>query len=60
MTTCDRDGKYWDFDQEERRDQAFRDIKKDKPIRLRYRLVVHDGPPPVELLKELTAEWKRQ
>ena len=33
-------------------------IKKDEPLRLRYRLVVHDGPTPVELLKELNSEWR--
>ncbi|NQU25606.1 MAG: DUF1080 domain-containing protein [Candidatus Nealsonbacteria bacterium] len=31
-----------------------------KPLTLRYRLVVHDGPPPMELLKKLSAEFRRQ
>ncbi len=29
-----------------------------KPLRLRYRVVVHDGPPPVGLLEKLAAEWR--
>lgn len=29
-----------------------------KPLRLRYRVVVHDGPPPVALLEKLAAEWR--
>ena len=33
-------------------------IKAGQPLRLRYRLVVHDGPVPVALLKELTQEWR--
>ena len=33
-------------------------IKKGQPLRLRYRLVVHDGPTPVELLKELNSAWR--
>ena len=32
-------------------------IKQGRPLTLRYRLVVHDGPAPVELLNEL-AEWR--
>ena len=31
-------------------------VKKDQPLRLRYRLVVHDGPPPVKLLDRLSRE----
>ena len=31
-------------------------IKAGEPLRLRYRLVVHDGPPPTELLKKLSDE----
>lgn len=30
-----------------------------KALRLRYRLVVHDGPVPGELLRTLTQEWRR-
>jgi len=33
-------------------------IKEGQPLRLRYRLVVHDGPTPVELLKKLSGEWR--
>ena len=29
-----------------------------KPLRLRYRLVVHDGPVPMDLIKELSAQWR--
>jgi hypothetical protein len=29
-----------------------------KPLRLRYRLVVHDGRAPTELLNRLAAEWR--
>ena len=32
-------------------------VKKGKTLRLRYRLVVHDGPTPVELLKKLSSHW---
>jgi hypothetical protein len=35
-------------------------LKGDEPFVLRYRLVVHDGPAPVELLKTLAAEWREQ
>jgi len=35
-------------------------LKQGQPLRLRYRLVVHDGPPPTELLNQLGAEWRRQ
>ncbi|MFC1597861.1 DUF6807 family protein [Planctomycetota bacterium] len=35
-------------------------VKAGAVLALRYRLVVHDGPPPVELLKELTTEWRKQ
>ena len=34
-------------------------IKKGKPLVLRYRLVVHDGPAPIELLRKLSAEWEK-
>ncbi len=30
------------------------EVKKDRTLRLRYRLVVHDGSPPVELLNKLS------
>ncbi len=33
-------------------------IKKGKPLVLRYRLVVHDGPAPVALLGKLSSEWR--
>jgi len=33
-------------------------IKEGQPLRLRYRLVAHDGPTPVELLKELNSQWR--
>ena len=33
-------------------------LRKDTPLRLRYRLVVHDGPTPIELLKELAGKWR--
>jgi hypothetical protein len=33
-------------------------IKHDQPLRLRYRLVVHDGPVPAELLAELARQWR--
>jgi len=35
-------------------------IKKDRPLRLRYCLVVHDGPAPVELLNRLSRERPRR
>lgn len=34
-------------------------IKKDRPLVLRYLLVVHDGPTPVELLNELSQQRRR-
>ncbi len=34
--------------------------KQGQPLRLRYRLVVHDGPPPKELLEKLSAQWRSQ
>jgi hypothetical protein len=33
-------------------------IKPENPLTLRYRVVVHDGPPPVDVLKKLSAEWR--
>jgi len=33
-------------------------LKAGEPLRLRYRLVVHDGPAPSDLLKKLTEEWR--
>jgi hypothetical protein len=36
------------------------EVKAGAVLALRYRLVVHDGPPPAELLKELTAEWRKR
>jgi hypothetical protein len=35
-------------------------LKKDEPFVLRYRLVVHDGPAPVELLRTLSTQWREQ
>jgi hypothetical protein len=35
-------------------------IKKGQTLNLRYRIIVHDGPTPVELLKKLTGEWRRK
>jgi len=36
------------------------EVKAGAVLALRYRLVVHDGPIPVELLKELTAEYRER
>ncbi len=33
-------------------------LKAGQPLRLRYRLVTHDGPTPVELLKQLSDEFR--
>ena len=33
-------------------------VNKGEPLVLRYRLVVHDGPAPLELLKTLAEEWR--
>jgi hypothetical protein len=33
-------------------------IKREHPLRLSYRLVVHDGPAPVDFLASLTQEWR--
>jgi hypothetical protein len=33
-------------------------IHPDDPLTLRYRVVVHDGPPPTELLQKLSEEWR--
>ena len=33
-------------------------VDKGKTLQLRYRLVVHDGPTPVELLRKLSSNWK--
>jgi hypothetical protein len=35
-------------------------LKKGEPLALRYRLVCHDGPPPVELLQELARQWRQR
>ena len=32
-------------------------VDRDKTLRLRYRLVVHDGPTPTELLSQLSSRW---
>jgi hypothetical protein len=32
-------------------------VNKGKTLYLRYRLVVHDGPAPVELLRKLSNRW---
>jgi len=34
-------------------------VKKAKILRLRYRLVVHDGPMPAGLIEELSAKWRK-
>jgi hypothetical protein len=34
-------------------------VKEGTVLVLRYRLVVHDGPTPVELLKRLSNEWRK-
>jgi hypothetical protein len=33
-------------------------IQPDSPLILRYRIVVHDGPPPTEVLQKLSQEWR--
>ncbi len=33
-------------------------IEPDSPLTLRYRVVVHDGPTPTELLQRLSQEWR--
>jgi hypothetical protein len=33
-------------------------IKEGSPLRLRYRLVVHDSRPPMALLEELAGQWR--
>jgi Methane oxygenase PmoA len=33
-------------------------IHPDAPLKLRYRVVTHDGPPPVDVLQRLSAEWR--
>jgi hypothetical protein len=35
-------------------------LKADNPLRLRYRLIVHDGPMPTELLQQLAKAWRSQ
>jgi hypothetical protein len=35
-------------------------VNKGQTLQLRYRLVVHDGPTPVKLLKTLTDEWRQK
>jgi len=35
-------------------------LKAGQPLRLRYRLIMHDGPAPVELLKKLSDEFRGQ
>lgn len=34
-------------------------VKKGQMLRLRYRLVVHDGPMPVDLIEKLSAQWRK-
>jgi Methane oxygenase PmoA len=34
-------------------------IEPDAPLTLRYRVVVHDGPPPTSVLEKLSAEWRQ-
>ncbi len=33
-------------------------LKQGEPLRLKYRLVVHDGPPPMARLKKLSDQWR--
>ena len=33
-------------------------LKPGRTLRLRYRLVIHDGPTPAELLQKLSGEWR--
>jgi hypothetical protein len=33
-------------------------IHPDAPLILRYRVVVHDGPPPTDLIEKLSQEWR--
>ncbi|MGH9159737.1 MAG: DUF6807 family protein, partial [Vicinamibacteraceae bacterium] len=33
-------------------------IRADEPLTLRYRVVVHDGPTPTEVIQELSDEWR--
>jgi len=33
-------------------------LNKDRPFVLRYRLVVHDGPPSIKLLDSMAADWR--
>ncbi len=33
-------------------------IHPDQPLILRYRVVVHDGPPPTALIQQLSDEWR--
>jgi hypothetical protein len=33
-------------------------IHPDAPLTLRYRVVVHDGPPPTDLIEKLSQEWR--
>jgi hypothetical protein len=34
-------------------------VGKDKTLSLRYRLIVHDGPMPVDLIEKLSAQWRK-
>jgi hypothetical protein len=33
-------------------------IMPDAPLKLRYRIVVHDGPAPTDVLNKLSSEWR--
>jgi hypothetical protein len=33
-------------------------IRPENPLTLRYRVVVHDGPPPVDVLQKLSTEYR--
>jgi hypothetical protein len=35
-------------------------IRPEAPMKLRYRVVVHDGPTPTAVLQKLSAEWRAQ
>jgi hypothetical protein len=34
-------------------------LTANQPLHLRYRLVIHDGPPPVALIKQLATKFRK-
>jgi hypothetical protein len=36
------------------------EVKKAQSLRLRYRLVVHEDPMPIDLIEELSAKWRKE